>query len=182
MWGAKKDDGENYCTVFYYKLTDKGRSECRNNATPAVRAYKEFVQHVASESFHGRFKAIPRVDNSEECSLNGFLKKLLKTYNMKPFLTGPHCHGFTVRKGYMQVDIDVFHFQFLARKAAFGFFATLKTMILNVAFLVESQEDEDLPEQVLGCTRINNCDILSFKSISEVRQQLIKEGKMKAIT
>jgi hypothetical protein len=106
MW-SKKDDGEGYSIIYYYQLTDRGREEFRNNATPPVRAFKEFVQHCNMEAYHGRFKAIPRVDNASECSLNMALKKLLKTYNMKPFLTGPLPHGFIFRKGYMQVDIDV---------------------------------------------------------------------------
>ena len=110
---SKKDDGIGYSTVFYYQLTDKGRNEFRNNATPAVRAFKEFILNCSNESYHNRFKAIPRVNNPDQCHLNMALKRLLKTYSMKPFLTGPHCHGFTVRKGYMQVDIDVHQFWYV---------------------------------------------------------------------
>lgn len=65
----------------------------------------------------------------------------------------------------------------MARKATYGFIGSLKTMVIDICFLVESQDDDDLPEQVLGCTQISYVDIQKFVTVDKQRQLLLQQHR-----
>ena len=154
MWG-KKEDGEGYSVVLYYRLTEQARDDLRHNTTPAARLLKSFTAGVGEERWHGRYKSIPRIVNPDECEVGRTVRSLITSYNAKPFLTGPWCHSFLKGPGYVECDIDVHRFRFVARKGAHAFLESLKSMVIDIAFVVEGQDDEELPEQIQGATRIH---------------------------
>lgn len=71
-----------------------------------------------------RLKLVPRIVNVEEWAAKGPLSatetKLLGTYNDKPLLTRPQQHFFSGHN-YLEVDLDVHAYAFLARKALMAF-------------------------------------------------------------
>ena len=154
MWG-KKEEGEGYSVVLYYQLTEQARDDLRQNLTPAARLLKHFVQQVGDERMHGRYKSIPKIVNPDDCEVGRTVRSLITSYNAKPFLTGPWCHSFIKGPGYVEVDIDVHRFRYVARKGAHSFLESLKSMIIDIAFVVEGQDDDELPEQIQGATRIH---------------------------
>jgi hypothetical protein len=178
---TKVEDGRSFAVLLYYKITPRALEQFKTAATPATRLFKQFCADLPSGSTenHGRFKAIPRVANSAECDLGSAMKGLLKTYNAKPFLTGPYAHSFIRGKNYLEIDIDVHRFCYMARKAAFQFLDSLKTMIIDVGFVVEGVTDEELPEQVLGCTRLAYFDPKGAVNIEAKLKDLQKERQHK---
>jgi hypothetical protein len=94
------------------------------------------------------------VANIQELSLGFSLKSLLEQYT-KPFLTGPLYHDFYSGKGYVECDIDIHRYCYWARKVAFDVIQWLPEAIIELAFVVEAQGDEEMPEQVIGSVRLN---------------------------
>lgn len=75
--------------------------------------------------------------NGDELDLGSTLSTVLKNYNAKPFLTGPKYHNFHEGKGYLEVDVDIHRFCYLARKVSVGFMDHLPKMVLSCfSFLV----------------------------------------------
>ena len=154
MWG-KKEDGEGYSVVLYYALTEQAKDDLRHNATPAAKLLKAFVRDCGDEKLHGRYKSIPKIMNPDDCEVGRTVRSLIQSYNAKPFLTGPWCHAFIKGPGYVEVDIDVHRFRFVARKGAHSFLESLKSMVIDIAFVVEGQDDSELPEQIQAATRLH---------------------------
>ena len=102
MWG-KKEDGEGYSVVLYYRLTDEAKDDLRQNLTPAARLLKTFTANVGEERWHGRYKSIPKIMNPDDCEVGRTVRSLIQSYNAKPFLTGPWCHSFIKGPGYVEV-------------------------------------------------------------------------------
>ena len=102
MWG-KKEDGEGYSVVLYYRLTDEAKDDLRQNLTPAARLLKTFTANVGEERWHGRYKSIPKIMNPDDCEVGRTVRSLIQSYNAKPFLTGPWCHAFIKGPGYVEV-------------------------------------------------------------------------------
>jgi len=153
VWGATREDGEGYAVLMYFVVTKEGWEQIKAQETAATRLFKRFVAADGDVEFRNRFKAIPRIMNPDELNLGSVLNSSIRKYNAKPFLTGPHCHDFLKGHNYMEADIDVHRFCYLARKAAHGMLPTIKDFVVDVAFTVEGVTDDELPEQTLlaGC-------------------------------
>lgn len=50
--------------------------------------------------------------------------------------------------------MDVHTWNFIARKAFFSYIPKLSTVVFENAFVIQGNEVEELPEQVLGCVRV----------------------------
>jgi len=166
MWG-KKEDGEGYSVVLYYALTEQAKDDLRHNATPAAKLLKSFIQHCGDEKMHGRYKSIPKIMNPDDCEVGRTVRSLIQSYNAKPFLTGPWCHQFIKGPGYVEADIDVHRFRFVARKGAHSFLESLRSMVIDIAFVVEGQDDDELPEQIQAATRLHFPSPQDAKSIQD---------------
>jgi hypothetical protein len=170
VW-SKVDDGEGFNCVLYYKLSPQARKELLSDSSSSAKLLKKFLSGLSVLETHNRMKCIPRVVNTETCSLGAAMKKLLRTYNSKPFLTGPHSHAFFKGPGYIECDVDVHKFCYMARKAVYGFIDSLKTIVIDVAFVVEGHSDEELPEQVLACNRCIRIDPTQAQQLTKALQQ-----------
>ena len=56
---------------------------------------------------------------------------------------------------YLEIDINVHRFAFLAQKGLKYLKTKFPAMVLDMAFLIEGRRDDELPEQVLGAARLN---------------------------
>ncbi len=87
-----------------------------------------------------RLKLIARVANPDqwarEAPLSMAETKLLQNYNDKPLLTRPQ-HKFFHGQNYMEIDIDVHAYAYLARKAFAGFIPRLTTVVFENAFVIQ---------------------------------------------
>jgi hypothetical protein len=158
LFGASQEDGPGYSYVVYFVLSDAGRREIEEQSTSAARLYKRFCEGYHTEGLHRRLKAIVKVANMDEVDFGSTWNAFMRSYNGKPFLTGPKFHTFYEGDGYLEVDVDVHRFCFLARKATASFIPHFCQLVLDVAFVVEGHDDEEQPEQVLGCLRMSKID------------------------
>jgi len=187
---SSKEDGEGFSILIYYQITAATRAEIRAAQrgeaplSPAVQLFKDFVANAHEFDYHSRFKCIPRIANPGEAKVGMAVRQLIKAYNAKPFLTGPHCHQFIRGPGYMEADIDVHRFCLTARKGAYGFLDALSSLVVDIAFLVEGGRDgadDELPERVLGCNHMAHLDPLNAKSLAyyiEIGKQQRKERQL----
>ena len=64
----------------------------------------------------------------------------------------------------MEVGIDVWRWQYLAQKTFFGLVEEFKRMTLDCAFAIEAREEEEMPECLLGCVRLERPNGEKFES------------------
>ena len=57
-----------------------------------------------------------------------------------------------------QVDIDVHRFSYMARVGLSGVKEQLKTLVLDHAFVIQGESDDELHEQILGGLRLAKLD------------------------
>lgn len=134
------------------------------------------VVEVSGETeYTKRFKCIPRAVNVSELNLGRTLKGLLTTYNSKPFMTGPKCHRFFHGRNYLEIDADLHKFVYMAKKGIYQFSDMLSDFVFDLAFVIQAEHDEEMPERVLGCVRVSKVDSKQLLTI----EQLLEEAKQK---
>jgi hypothetical protein len=60
-------------------------------------------------------------------------------YNDKPLLTRPQ-HRFYTGPNYLEIDMDVHNYAFIARKAFYGFIHRLAPVVFENAFVVQGED------------------------------------------
>lgn len=159
VWGKAQDDGEGQSLVYYMVLSDKTVEELKRPPaewSPALKLLKRFVEGKdegdGKSPPRQRFKIITRLCNLSQCDLNAATRKLITQYNEKPFLarttisldTQPDC---------FEVNIDVHNFGYMARVGLSGVRGMLQNMVFDVGFVIQGDDDSELPETLLGCAR-----------------------------
>eukprot|EP01023_Acetabularia_acetabulum_P037172 TRINITY_DN3519_c0_g1_i2.p3 TRINITY_DN3519_c0_g1~~TRINITY_DN3519_c0_g1_i2.p3 ORF type:complete len:134 (-),score=32.23 TRINITY_DN3519_c0_g1_i2:249-650(-) len=72
-------------------------------------------------------------------------------------MTGP-THKFFRGHGYFEIDVDIHVYPFVARKAFQGYVGRLGEVVFENAFILQGNCEEELPELVLGCSRVFRVD------------------------
>ena len=86
-------------------------------------------------------------------------KSLMSSYDGKPVLTRPQ-HRFFRGPGYLEVDLDTHNYSYMARKGMWSYSKFLDLFEFDSAFVLQGNRDEELPEQVLACTRVHMLEYL----------------------
>jgi len=170
LWGYQKAD-EGYSIVMFYTMTENTKRillENSKDAPPCFDLLKRFMDAARKgEPLKGRLKAIPKAVNPSEVDLGTFLGSMLARYNAKPFLTGPKCHTFYPGQNYIECDVDIHRYQFMARKVVGEFMPVLKKCIFDLGIVIEGVGDDEQPEQMLGCCRFIKIDPECAKMVEE---------------
>jgi len=153
-------DGPGHSLVLYFGLPARW-DPATHPCPPALGLLRRFV-HNGREAdgapTRDRLKLIARICYPDEwvaeAPLNGAEARLLANYNDKPLLTRPQ-HRFYHGEGYLEVDVNVHGYAFLARKALHAFTPRLATVVFENAFVVEGRAPEELPEAVFAAARIS---------------------------
>ena len=167
MWGER--DGEGWSLVQYWKMPAKVVAQLDNPTLPWAIVLKRFLdapcKDVDNETkmIHQRLKLICRVANQEEVELGSFEKGLIQQYNAKPVLTRPQ-HAFFKGKTdggvpYFEAVLDAHDFNLIARKGLNSLLDRIKDMVLDISFCMEGHSNDELPETLLGCYRLNRVDM-----------------------
>lgn len=161
-------DGHGYQMCIVFQLTErtvhdlqslKEGGTCAREAS--LKLLKRWCTLAPEEPFaerkeFGRFKVLAQVRNIDDVSIPSFAKR----YNGKPALirkTG-QLYRCGPSKSYLNMDINVHAFGYMARSGLQSIFRDFQDFILSVGFTIESRENEELPECILGCFDLNHVD------------------------
>ncbi|GLE05126.1 hypothetical protein PINS_up014114 [Pythium insidiosum] len=165
LWGERQGDGVGFNFVTYFcDSPECSRSAERARAQPPGHSGIHHVYFLLksfmceSSAVSDRFKAIGIVVNPSEQKLGRTERHLLETYNGQPILTRPQ-HRFYRGESYFEVDVDAHEFNYVARKGLVGVSDHFKNMVVDFGFVLEGQEDQELPEQILGAVRLCKIDV-----------------------
>jgi len=147
--------------IFYYQISEETLSQSLDpsSASPAVRHLIRFVKEAQSKKdMRRRFKLIGMVMNMAEIGLPSFLRG----YNGKPAIinkSGQLFFGKTSGPNpysYMEMDILVHTFAFIARKGLYSVRDSISRMSLRAGFVIQAEDDDEMPECLFGCTALFN--------------------------
>ncbi|KAH7470637.1 hypothetical protein PRIC1_001462 [Phytophthora ramorum] len=166
LWGDKQGDGPGFNFLTYFAIPPAIREMIDAPGDPPLQGVRLLKDFMGSQSWVSeRFKAIGIVVNPQEQTLGRAERHLLETYNGQPILTRPQ-HHFYRGDGYFEVDVNAHDFNYIARKGLVGVSTHACNMILDFGFVLEGQEDHELPEQILGAVRLCKVDVRQAPCLS----------------
>lgn len=172
IWGAAQDDGEGLSLVMYYELSAAGRQAIEKK-TNAARLLQNFIATACHPDKPGhteyteRLKLIARIMNPTDVKgLSRLQRGLLGSYNAKPCLTRPQ-HSFYQADNYFEIDVDIHTWCYAVKKGIHGMLQMIETMVIEVGLTIEGSANDELPEQMLCCARLNNLDYTQASYLEE---------------
>lgn len=124
-----------------------------------MRLYKRFLHAGNDTSLTDRFKVIAQVTNQDECGITGMGKKLLTSHNSTPVLTRPQHRIYHFDEGSTEVVVDIHSFSYIARRGIHLLLDKTSKLVIDIGFVLQGETEEELPEQILGCCRLDHADV-----------------------
>jgi len=172
LWGKANLDGPGIVFTLTFKACDW--IDDSKNDVPATKLLDTLVGSSDDSRFRNRFKILPVLVNMGECNLEGMVKSIVSKFNGRPFLSTP-CHKFSdgelsqmnskgevVKIPYHDISIDGYLYSYLARSTTHAMLEKSSSFVIDMGFIVEAREDEEMPEQMVSHLRLNYLDANLF--------------------
>jgi len=155
--GAHPEDDGGLSVVSYFVLSRQSSELLsRGSTTPAMRLWRRFVEEGVSTKEGISLKVVGRVEDLEKYEV----PESFGRFNNKPVLLTKSATVLSHRlPEVLEVDYDVRGWVFLARSTLANYHHRARDAELEIGYLVEGKADDELPEQILGCCKLNNMDI-----------------------
>ncbi|TYZ60282.1 hypothetical protein PybrP1_009029 [[Pythium] brassicae (nom. inval.)] len=159
VWGDATANGPGFSLVLYWRIPKAVLEELADPKSPALRLYKRFINAGSDTSVTDRFKVIAQVTNQDECGITGMGKKLLTSHNATPVLTRPQHRIYHFDGGSTEVVVDIHSFSYIARRGIHLLLDKTAKLVIDIGFVLQGESEEELPEQILGCCRLDHADV-----------------------
>lgn len=143
----------NYHLVMYYAVDDMGAID-GSDGTPFSKLANQFFFGTSDAFRDQTFKLIPRV-------IEGNFVVRRAVGSNTPVIMGTklkqrYVHG----EGYFELILDVGSSS-IAANVVWLSLGYAKSLVVDMAFLLEGNDETTLPERVMGCCRLSNVDVES---------------------
>lgn len=161
MWGDANADGPGYNLVLYWRIPEKIFSEMLNPTDGYLCLLQRFLTatNEKNAAIIDRFKVIAQVANEQDCGISGVAKRLLHSHNATPVLTRPQHRLYQYEDGNIEMVVDLHTFSYVARRGIHLLLNKTASLVIDIAFVLQGETEEELPERVIGCCRLNGIDI-----------------------
>jgi len=149
------EDGPGWAIVMYFKISEDSCEKLKNLSTapPSLRLFSRWCERAPVDpAWRGRFKVINSCLNLEELGM----PQLILSYNAKPVLirrTGSLTRGPS--NSYLEMDIHVHKFAAVAKRSIHLLSSRCGLMYMQIGFVIEGREEEELPETLFACVGVN---------------------------
>mmetsp|Transcript_18423 Transcript_18423/g.37351 ORF Transcript_18423/g.37351 Transcript_18423/m.37351 type:complete len:342 (-) Transcript_18423:596-1621(-) len=153
--------GREYHIASYYAVDDLGQIDGTSDAPHAELARRFFFGGEEEDEFrHNTFKFLPRIVEG-----NTLVRKAV---GAKPVIMGRKLKQSYVRgQGFFELIIDVGSDK-VANKIVKMSIGYSKSIVVDMAFILEGKKEQFLPERVLGSVRLKNIDFKKQRRLVEV--------------
>jgi len=158
LWNTAANDQDPGCSLVVAFAPNRV-----TDPAVALQLLRRAMQAPKAED--ARFKLVGRVENLSE--LSGGIAEIIENFNNKPVLLTKSCTIIQHPGRIMEIIFDVRMWNFVARKSLSTVQdQLLKDAVLSLALLVEGRDNDELPEQVLGCVQLEFVDIAKAKVVA----------------
>ena len=163
LWAPQSADSDpGFSIVSYYAVSPDILQSLTSGGPPppAVKLLKRLIAEGKSVKDETALKVIGIVENTEEVGL----PDIVSGYNGKPVLVtkSAKLSMFPSQENceILEVEFDVRMWSILARKTLHSLRDKFKDARSQIGMVIEGRNDDELPEQLLGCVRIHYLDII----------------------
>ncbi|GAB5368101.1 hypothetical protein AAMO2058_001289100 [Amorphochlora amoebiformis] len=161
LFNAAVTDGPGFTVIFLFVLSKKwleAEMACGkpSGAARVLRRYCELDCDIEDKKRGPNlWKNIVSVVNYQDLGLSFYLNNYIRKYNAKPWLSrSPDMHNFK-GKDYYEVDIDIHVYNYFGLRLMYELQPYVPKLVCDVGFTVQCEDDDEMPEVVLGCGRLS---------------------------
>ncbi len=158
LLGANQPDDVGFSLIFYFVIKPEVIEQMNSGQlSPQMKLFKQYVaEHKKNPDIRRRFKALGIANNAKELGLPSMISGLIDKFNGKPAIINKVAQIYDSGGDmeWFEVDISIFDFPMLARKALNSLKDRVAEVAIRAGFVMQGETDEELPECLLGGAEI----------------------------